>query len=227
MDSMPAGSYHNGCALAFGPDGRLYVSTGDAYNRSTPQDLASAGGKILRINPDGSFPSENPFPNSPVWALGLRNPQGLAWDPSTGLMFVTDHGTNGINEINVVTRGGTYGYPAVSTEHQVPDFAPPLLVHDVPPAELIFVDGDRYPELSGNVIFAGLGEGSLTRIVLAGDTDPRVLRIPPLLGSELGRIRAVMQGADGYLYFATSNHDGRGDPAATDDRVFRIRSFVY
>ena len=92
LDSVLGGSYHDGYALAFGPDGLVYVSTGDAYDRSTPQDLSSAGGKILRIDRDGMSPSDNPFPDSPVWALGLRNPQGFGWDPESGLMFATDHG---------------------------------------------------------------------------------------------------------------------------------------
>ena len=127
----------------------------------------------------------------------------------------------------MITRGGNYGWPVVSTEHQVPEYRSPLLVHDVPPAGLTFVVGDRYPELSGNLIFAGLGEGSLTRVVLTEGSDPRVLRIQPLLGSEFGRIRTVIQGADGYLYFATSNRDGRGDPGPANDRVFRVSSFVY
>jgi len=92
LDSVPGGSYHDGYALAFGPDGLVYVSTGDAYDRSTPQDLSSAGGKILRIDRDGMSPSDNPFPDSPVPALGLRNPEGFGWDPESGLMFATDHG---------------------------------------------------------------------------------------------------------------------------------------
>ncbi|HUC20224.1 MAG TPA: PQQ-dependent sugar dehydrogenase, partial [Candidatus Polarisedimenticolaceae bacterium] len=117
IDNIPAATNHAGCRLSFGPaDKKLYITTGDATNKAIAQNLSSLGGKILRINPDGSVPSDNPFAQSPVWTLGHRNPQGLAWQPGTNQLFATEHGPSGFDgpgggdEVNIIKKGANYGY---------------------------------------------------------------------------------------------------------------------
>ena len=119
LEGIPAAQYHAGCRLRFGPDGKLYVTTGDATTGKIAQDLRSLGGKTLRLNPDGSIPADNPFPGSPVFSLGHRNSQGLDWDPRSGLQFQTEHGPSGFDgpgggdEVNIVEAGKNYGWPLV------------------------------------------------------------------------------------------------------------------
>jgi len=116
LDDLPVGPAccHNGGRLAFGPDGKLYVSLGDAQSSELAQEVGRLNGKILRVNPDGSIPADNPFPASPVFALGIRNPFGLAFDPVTGLLLITENGPSGHDEINVIRAGGNYGWPVVT-----------------------------------------------------------------------------------------------------------------
>ena len=113
LDDLPGGQYHDGCKLDFGPDGKLYATTGDAYMEELPQDLASLAGKVLRMNADGSVPEDNPYTGSQVWSYGHRNAQGIAWHPVTGRLYITEHGTGGINEVNIIERGQNYGWPIV------------------------------------------------------------------------------------------------------------------
>ena len=119
LEGIPAARYHAGCRLRFGPDGKLYVTTGDATDREIAQDLKSLGGKTLRLNPDGSVPADNPFPASPVFSYGHRNSQGLDWDPKSGLQIQTEHGPSGFDgpgggdEVNIVEAGKNYGWPIV------------------------------------------------------------------------------------------------------------------
>ena len=112
LDGIPKAGIHNGGRIAFGPDGMLYAGTGDAAQRGNAQDPGSLGGKILRLRPDGSIPADNPDPGSPVWTLGHRNVQGLAWD-GQGRMFATEFGQNRVDEINRIEKGGNYGWPEV------------------------------------------------------------------------------------------------------------------
>ena len=115
---VPGALFHNGGRIAFGPDGMLYAATGEIFEMHMAQDLGALGGKILRIDPDGSVPEDNPFPGSPVWSYGHRNPQGLVWHPETGDLFQSEHGPSGEvgfgahDEINVISRGGNYGWLA-------------------------------------------------------------------------------------------------------------------
>ncbi|MBL4693216.1 MAG: PQQ-dependent sugar dehydrogenase, partial [Magnetovibrio sp.] len=117
--NIPAGNNHNGGRIGFGPDGMLYVGTGDIFERRLAQDLKSLAGKILRLTPEGFVPSDNPFPRSYVWSWGHRNVQGLAWDPDTGALYNTEHGPSGevgfgaFDEVNVVVKGGNFGWPRV------------------------------------------------------------------------------------------------------------------
>jgi glucose/arabinose dehydrogenase len=220
---IPAARFHAGCRLKFGPDRKLYVTTGDATNGEIAQDLSSLGGKILRINDDGSIPSDNPRPNSPIWTYGHRNPQGIDWDPKSGLLFETEHGPSGFDggtggdEVNIIERGLNYGWPEIHHRQTRTGMVAPFLEYSPAhaPASGAFWRGDFY--------FGCLRGEHLHHLVLDPNDRRKVLREEELY-SDLGRIREVAAGPDGALYFSTSNHDGRGDAAATDDRIFRVSS---
>jgi glucose/arabinose dehydrogenase len=222
VDGIPAGSFHDGCRLGFGPDGKLYATTGDAYLRETAQSLGSLAGKVLRLNADGSVPADNPFPGSYVWTYGHRNPQGLAWHPD-GRLLATEHGTggDGNNELNVIEKGWNYGWPDAIGYTTDPRLAGPILVNGDAPAGATFVTSDRYPALRGGLLIAALSSQRLYRVAFQPDSTLTVAGTETVLYG-LGRIRDVVQGPDGFLYVATSNRDGRGQPGPDDDRVLRL-----
>ncbi|HUP60462.1 MAG TPA: PQQ-dependent sugar dehydrogenase [Thermoanaerobaculia bacterium] len=221
--NIPAARFHAGCRLQFGPDRKLYITTGDATDREIAQDLSNLGGKILRVNDDGSVPSDNPFKGSPVWTLGHRNPQGIAWDPVSGLLFSTEHGPSGFDggsggdEVNIIERGRNYGWPVIHHRDTRAGMISPLLEYTpaCAPASAAFWRGDLY--------FGCLRGEHLHRVVLDPKNRRKVLREEKLF-TNLGRIREVAVGRDGALYFTTSNRDGRGDPDRTDDRIFVLRN---
>jgi glucose/arabinose dehydrogenase len=230
VGDIPAGPYHNGCRLKFGPDGKLYATTGDATgNRAEggiAQSLGSLGGKILRLNPDGSVPADNPFPGSYIWSYGHRNSQGLAFQPRTGRLLATEHGTGegGGNELNVIEKGKNYGWPVVIGQANDARFVDPILVRGDAPAGAAFVDGDRFPSLRGNLLIAAIGSERLLRVVFREGASFDVARTDVLIDTTFGRLRDVVQGPDGFVYIATSNRDlRRGAPAPDDDRVIRLR----
>jgi glucose/arabinose dehydrogenase len=229
LEDLPAWTFHNGGRLAFGPDGMLYVTTGETFEAELAQDLSSPAGKILRLTPDGGVPADNPFPNSPVYAYGLRNPQGLAWEPRSGALFASDHGPTGdfglsaYDEINLIRAGGNYGWPRTVGAPGLEGFIDPILVwtnRAVPPAGLAFHAGDLF--------VAALGGGALVRIGLAPDNGGYTVnsvehwfaRAPD--DAVLGRLRDVVEGPDGALYLLTSNRDGRGAPHPGDDHIYRL-----
>lgn len=221
VQNIPAARFHAGCRLRFGPDGKLYITTGDATNRAIAQDLKSIGGKILRVNGDGSIPSDNPIAGSPVWTYGHRNPQGLAWDPNGGLLWETEHGPSGFDggtggdEVNIIERGRNYGWPVIMHKETHAGMVTPVLEYTpaCAPASAAFWKGDLY--------FGCLRGENLHRVVLDPKNRRRVLREEKLF-TTLGRIREATVGPDGALYFSTSNRDGRGSPATNDDRIFRL-----
>lgn len=229
IENIPGGLNHNGGRIAFGPDGMLYVTTGETFEAQLAADLNSLGGKILRLTPEGKVPEDNPFPDSPVYSFGHRNPQGLAWHPETGQLFASEHGPSGEfglrahDEINVIRPGGNYGWPNVVGAPGLKPYADPLVVWKetaVPPAGMAFYDGDLF--------VAVLGSGALIRISLA-QLGPgyRVERIERWFAqapheTRLGRIRDVVAAPDGRLYFLTSNRDGRGSPRPGDDKIYRL-----
>ncbi len=151
LDNIPGATFHNGGRIKFGPDEKLYISTGDAQEESLSQDLESLAGKILRINADGRIPSDNPFPDSPVFALGIRNSQGLAWHPVTGDLFASDHGPNRRDEINVIEAGGNYGWPIVTCDQEDPQYKKPLTCYSdftLAPSGIDFHTSENKEEVS-------------------------------------------------------------------------------
>lgn len=220
LDNIPSATYHDGGQIAFGPDGKLYVATGDAQQPNLAQDTNSIAGKILRLNPDGSVPSDNPFGNL-VWSYGHRNPQGLAWD-SAGRLYAAEHGPTGEfglccrDELNRIEKGGNYGWPVITGEQTREGMIAPLLQSGA---------SDTWAPSSaavmGNSIFmAGLRGSSLFQVQLDDSGKPRAFR--SFLKDMFGRLRGAVVGPDGFLYITTSNRDGRGTPRTGDDRIIRV-----
>jgi glucose/arabinose dehydrogenase len=230
VEGLPAAQFHAGCRLRFGPDGKLFVTTGDATTGEIAQKIDSLGGKTLRLNPDGSIPSDNPFPGSPIYSLGHRNSQGLDWQPGTGLQFQTEHGPSGFDgpgggdEVNLVEAGKNYGWPVVHHKASKEGMVSPLLEFTpaIAPSGASFVTGSKVPALRGDFLFACLRGERLMRVRL-DPKDPRhVLGTEALFDHEFGRLREVQNGPDGAIYFTTSNRDGRGSVHPGDDRVLRL-----
>lgn len=232
IEGIPAAANHAGCRLRFGPDGKLYITTGDATRRELAQRLDSLAGKTLRLNDDGTVPADNPFVGQKdvrgeIWSYGHRNAQGLDFQPGTNLMFQTEHGPSvfdgpaGGDEVNIVERGKNYGWPMIHHKQTAAGMEPPLLEYTpaCAPASGMFYRGAAFPEFRGNFFFGCLRGTRMIRVVLDGR---RVISEENLLADKYGRIREVAEGPDGYLYFSTSNKDDRGTPAADDDRIIRL-----
>lgn len=227
IDNLPAATNHAGCRIKFGPDKKLYITTGDATDKNIAQDKNSLGGKILRLNSDGSIPADNPFPNSPIYSLGHRNPQGIAWHPETGQLFATEHGPSGFDgpaggdEINMIEKGQNYGWPIVSHDKSQAGLVDPLITFTpaVAPASAMFYSGNVFPQWKNHFFFGGLRGQGLFRVEIE---DGKVARYEKLPEVDFGRIREVVEGPDGYIYFSTSNQDGRGTVRAGDDKIYRI-----
>ncbi|MFD0682042.1 MULTISPECIES: PQQ-dependent sugar dehydrogenase [unclassified Paenibacillus] len=233
LDALPGDRIHDGGRVKIGPDGLLYITNGDAAKSSIAQDVAQLGGKILRIRTDGTIPGDNPFPGSPVYSLGHRNPQGLAWHPSTGRLFSTEHGQTAHDEFNLIEPGANYGWPLVQgDEAQVPakDAAKkgpgPLklpLLHSGDttwaPSGITFITKGPW---KGSLLAANLRGTQLQRVVLGND-QVSVQKAEPLFKDEWGRIRNVVEGPDGSIYIMTNNRDGRGQPGAEDDQLIRLK----
>lgn len=230
LQGIPAARNHAGCRLRFGPDGKLYVTTGDATDGRLAQDLASLGGKTLRLNPDGTIPSDNPFPGSPVFSLGHRNSQGLDWDPKSGALIETEHGPSGFDgpgggdEINLVEAGKNYGWPIVHHRASREGLVSPLLEYTpaVAPSGASFSRGDLLPTFRGDFFFATLRGERLIRVRFDAKDPRQVTETEEFLQGVYGRLRDVISGPDGALYVATSNRDGRGRVRPGDDRILRI-----
>ena len=225
LGGVPGALFHNGGRIAFGPDGMLYATTGEIFEMHMAQDLKALSGKVLRIDPDGGIPSDNPFPNSPVWSYGHRNPQGLAWHPETGALYQSEHGPSGEvgfgahDEINIIEEGRNYGWPRIVGAPGRAPYVDPIAMWpntSVPPAGMTFHKGALY--------VATLRSEALIRLRIEGR---RVLSIERLFAEDeydgvLGRLRDAVDGPDGHLYVLTSNRDGRGSPRPGDDKILRM-----
>ena len=225
LGGVPGALFHNGGRIAFGPDGMLYATTGEIFEMHMAQDLKAFGGKVLRIDPGGGIPSDNPFPNSPVWSYGHRNPQGLAWHPETGALYQSEHGPSGEvgfgahDEINIIEEGRNYGWPRIVGAPGRAPYVDPIAMWpntSVPPAGMTFHKGALY--------VATLRSEALIRLRIEGR---RVLSIERLFAGDeydgvLGRLRDAVDGPDGHLYVLTSNRDGRGSPRPGDDKILRM-----
>ncbi len=229
LDAIPAAQYHAGCRIAFGPDKKLYITTGEATQKEIAQDIQSLGGKILRINNDGSIPSDNPFKNSPVFSYGHRNPQGIAWHPKSGVLISTEHGPSvfdgpaGGDEINKIEKGKNYGWPLVSHDTNKIGLVAPLIQFTpaVAPASALIYGGAVFKEWKNQLFFGGLKGEGIYRVMFTNDNAEKIQSYEKL-GIDVGRVREVIEGPDGYIYFSTSNRDGRGNPRKGDDMVYRI-----
>jgi len=214
LDGIPSAPNHNGGRLKFGPDGKLYATSGDASERSLAQDTDSLAGKILRLNKDGSVPSDNPFGNY-VYSYGHRNPQGITWNLVTGQMYSSEHGQTRNDEINIIVRGGNYGWPIYEGNESAEGYIKPLIFYQdftLAPSGITYYNGNLY--------VAGLRGSQLRKITLGFDGN--TITGEEELFTDLGRIREVIE-HDGYLYITTSNRDGRGIPQSGDDKIIRIR----
>lgn len=233
IEDMPSAPNHAGMRARFGPDGKLYITAGDATDWNLAQKTDSLAGKTLRLNDDGSIPPDNPFVGragyrGEIFSVGHRNAQGLAWQPGSGLMFQTEHGPSGFegrgggaDEVNIVERGKNYGWPTIYGTRTAPGLEPPLLEYSpaCAPASGMFYNGNAFPAFKGNFFFGCLRGQRIIRVILDGR---KVVRQENLLEKTYGRIREMAEGPDGFIYFSTSNRDGRGSPAADDDRILRL-----
>jgi glucose/arabinose dehydrogenase len=232
IENIPAAQFHAGCRLRFGPDGKLYITTGDATERELAQRLDSLAGKTLRLNDDGTVPSDNPFVGQvnarpEIWTYGNRNGQGIDFQPGTNLCFETEHGPSGFDgpgggdEVNILEKGKNYGWPLIHHTATRASMESPLLEYTpaCAPGSGMFYRGNAFPQFKGNFFFGCLAGKRLIRVVLDGR---RIVSQENLLAGKYGRIRDVAEGPDGNLYFSTSNRDGRGSPASDDDRIIRL-----
>ncbi|MDL0113279.1 PQQ-dependent sugar dehydrogenase [Mammaliicoccus sciuri] len=209
IDKIPSGQYHHGGRLKIGPDDKLYATTGDASDEQNAQDKDSLGGKILRINLDGSKPKDNPMSNSYVYSYGHRNPQGLVWTPD-GQMFASEHGNQANDEINEIKKGHNYGWPVIEGNEENNNMETPIFTSGSDdtwaPSGIAFKDGIIYSA-------ALRGEG-----IMKFDVEKDEMK---KVATKYGRIRDVYI-VNNDLYFVSNNTDGRGNPSKNDDKMYKV-----
>jgi aldose sugar dehydrogenase len=240
IDAIPAAEFNNGGRIKFGPDNKLYVSTGDTMMPNLAQNLNSLAGKILRINPDGTIPRDNPLSGSSVYAYGFQNVQGLAWNPRTNRLYALDESRSGNDEIDIIKPGGNYGWPIkecalTSAISSVSSTTTSSSIHNhtntqngdvkledpaicfspaLEPSGAIFAATNRLG-YQNDLIISSL-RGYLREINLDSSTQSTILE-------GYGRLRDIIEAPDGSLLVATSNKDGFGIPGPNDDKILRVR----
>ncbi|MGC9341191.1 MAG: PQQ-dependent sugar dehydrogenase [Bacteroidales bacterium] len=224
---------HNGARIAFGPDGKLYLTTGDAVNTSLSQDLESLNGKVLRLNPDGSIPDDNPYTDSYIWSIGHRNPQGLVFGP-TGILYSSEHGPSNDDEINIIEKGQNYGWPNVqgfcdgvseSTFCNTYNVVEPLMAWTptLAVAGIDYYGNVAIPDWEHSILMTNLKASRLVMMKLSED-GTSIVDDEEYFNGWWGRLRDVCVSPDGRVFIASSNRDGRGSIRSGDDRIIELRA---
>ncbi|SDU80616.1 Glucose/arabinose dehydrogenase, beta-propeller fold [Jiangella alkaliphila] len=213
LDGIPAGTRHDGGRLAFGPDGMLYISTGESGVPEDAQELDNLGGKILRITPGGDVPDDNPFDGSPIWSYGHRNVEGLAFDDE-GRLWASEFGDRSADELNLISPGQNYGWPFVEGIGGAPDYVDP--VTEWRPTSESSPSGIAY--VRDTIFVAALRGERLWQVPVDGSTAGE----PAAFVEDYGRLRDAVLAPDGTLWVLTNNTDSRGDPRDGDDRILRL-----
>lgn len=214
LEGIPNGFIHDGGRLEFGPDGHLYVSTGETGEPDLAQDRDSLAGKILRITADGKPAPGNPIKGSPVWTMGHRNVQGLAFDDQDRL-WASEFGSDVWDELNRIEKGRNYGWPLVEGKGDLEEYRNPFAqwrTSEASPSGLAYAEGSLW--------MASLRGQRLWRVPVKADGT--IGKPQDYFVGNYGRLRTVVLAPDGSLWLSTSNRDGRGDPAPQDDRILRI-----
>ncbi len=206
---------HNGGRLTFGPDGMLFIATGDAARPASAQEMGSVNGKILRVTPEGAVPADNPFPGSPVYTLGHRNVQGLVFDDA-GRLWASEFGNKDVDELNLIQPGANYGWPTVEGAGSTPGMTNPIVEWSptavASPSGLTYVDGSLWiASLRGQTLYQVPLNGAAAAAPIAHFTEG------------FGRLRDAIASPTGDLWILTNNTDGRGSPVTGDDRIVSVQ----
>jgi glucose/arabinose dehydrogenase len=232
LENIGGAGNHNGSRLAFDKDTMLYMTSGDAVNTSTSQDTSSLNGKILRMNPDGTVPPDNPFPGSHVWTIGHRNPQGLVFSPA-GLLYSSEHGPANDDELNLISKSGNYGWPQVHGFCDQPtetSFCSSAMVVEplaawTPTLAVCGIDyygGGPITTWENSLLMTSLKASRLT-VMNLDETGTEIEKITDYFSGWWGRLRDVCVSPDGRVFIASSNRDGRGNVRPGDDRIVEIK----
>jgi aldose sugar dehydrogenase len=220
LDGIPASDSNNGGRIKFGPDGKLYVSTGDSETPELAQNTKSLAGKLLRLNDDGTIPDDNPIPESPVYSYGHRDIQGFAWHPITKKLYASEHGPAGNDEVNIIEPGSNYGWPIEVCNHSTSSapirFETPEYCFnpEIAPSGLTIAASNKLG-YQNDILFTTLRGSHLHHIDLETRIQDNVL-----VG--YGRLSDIVEAHDGSLYVLTTNRNAIGIGNANDDRILQI-----